>query len=215
LLTKDADYQWARPALVANKIRAMQLQAGQSARKGNKRGAAYAYNIKELRNREIDVERHAERAYRQFVSRRQPIGTLATDAHIALGNVDVEVADGIGFELLLRRLVALRLHFERIRHALYVAVVSRKVVRQVRRLRSSTRRPPRALKKGAGLDPSGYDAGKKIKDRKQHILVNTLGLLLSVVASRPMFRTVMELFLSCAGRDDCSENGDQSKHGFD
>ena len=44
LLSKDADYQWARPALVASKIRAMQLQAGQPARKGNKRGAAYAYN---------------------------------------------------------------------------------------------------------------------------------------------------------------------------
>ena len=31
------------------------------------------------------------------------------------------------------------------------------------------------------LDPSGYDAGKKIKGRKRHILVDTLGLLLSVV----------------------------------
>lgn len=30
------------------------------------------------------------------------------------------------------------------------------------------------------LDPSGYDAGKKIKGRKRHILVDTLGLLLSV-----------------------------------
>src|SRR3954464_8849006 len=29
LLTKDAEYQWVRPALVANKIRAMELQAGQ------------------------------------------------------------------------------------------------------------------------------------------------------------------------------------------
>jgi hypothetical protein len=28
LLSKDADYQWARPALVASKIRAMRLQAG-------------------------------------------------------------------------------------------------------------------------------------------------------------------------------------------
>ena len=74
LLTKDADYQWARPALVANKIRAMQLQAGQPAQKGNKRGAAYAYNIKELRDREIDVARHAEHAYEQFVSRWQPRG---------------------------------------------------------------------------------------------------------------------------------------------
>src|SRR6476646_2767024 len=34
LLTKEVDYQWARPALVANKIRAMELQAGQPARKG-------------------------------------------------------------------------------------------------------------------------------------------------------------------------------------
>ena len=48
LLIKDTDYKWARPALVAHKIRAMQLQAGQPEKKGNKRGAAYAYNIKEL-----------------------------------------------------------------------------------------------------------------------------------------------------------------------
>jgi transposase len=74
LLTKDADYQWARPALVAHKIRAMQLQAGQPEKKGNKRGAAYAYNIKELRDREIDVARHAEHAYEQFVGRWQPRG---------------------------------------------------------------------------------------------------------------------------------------------
>ena len=57
LLTKEADYQWARPALVANKIRAMQLQAGQPARKGNKRGAAYAYNI-----RSCVIERSTSRA---------------------------------------------------------------------------------------------------------------------------------------------------------
>ncbi len=31
------------------------------------------------------------------------------------------------------------------------------------------------------LDPSGYDAGKKVKGRKRHILVDTLGLLLNVV----------------------------------
>ena len=30
------------------------------------------------------------------------------------------------------------------------------------------------------LDPSGYDAGKKVNGRKRHILVDTLGLLLSV-----------------------------------
>ena len=34
LLTKDADYQWARPALVANKLRAMELQAGATGEEG-------------------------------------------------------------------------------------------------------------------------------------------------------------------------------------
>ena len=74
LLTKDTDYQWARPALVANKLRAMELQAGQPARKGNKRGAAYAYNVKELRDREIELARHAEQAYEHFVSQWQRRG---------------------------------------------------------------------------------------------------------------------------------------------
>ena len=35
-------------------------------------------------------------------------------------------------------------------------------------------------KRGASLDPSGYDAGKKVKGRKRHILVDTLGLLMNV-----------------------------------
>ena len=74
LLTKGVDYQWARPALVANKLRSIELQAGQPARKGNKRGLAYAYNIKELRDREIELARHAEQAYERFVSRWQRRG---------------------------------------------------------------------------------------------------------------------------------------------
>jgi transposase len=74
LLTKGADYQWARPALVANKLRAMELQAGQPARKGNKRGTAYAYNVKALRDREIELARHAEHAYERFVSQWQRCG---------------------------------------------------------------------------------------------------------------------------------------------
>src|SRR6516225_9140760 len=32
-------------------------------------------------------------------------------------------------------------------------------------------------KRGARIDPHGYDAGKKIKGKKRHILVDTLGLL--------------------------------------
>ena len=38
----------------------------------------------------------------------------------------------------------------------------------------------RRSKRGSWLDPSGYDAGKKVKGRKRHILVDTLGLLLNV-----------------------------------
>jgi transposase len=72
LLIKGADYQWARPALVANKLRAMELKAGQPARKGSKRGSAYSYNIKVLRDREIELARHAEQAYDRFVSQWQP-----------------------------------------------------------------------------------------------------------------------------------------------
>jgi hypothetical protein len=83
LLTKDVDYQWAWPALVANKLRSMELQAGQPTRKGNKRGAAYAYNIKELRDREIELARHAEQAYERFVSQWQRRGNAKRRAGAA------------------------------------------------------------------------------------------------------------------------------------
>src|SRR5580704_1127197 len=66
LLTKNTDYQWARPALVANKLRAVELKAGQPAKKGNTPGSAYAYNIKALRDREIELARYAERTYERF-----------------------------------------------------------------------------------------------------------------------------------------------------
>ncbi len=72
MLTKQADYLWARPALVAHKVRAMELQAGQPMRKGSARGPAYAYNVKALRDREIDVARQAERLYEHAVSHWQP-----------------------------------------------------------------------------------------------------------------------------------------------
>src|SRR5271156_3206261 len=38
-----------------------------------------------------------------------------------------------------------------------------------------------AEKGGACIDPNGYDAGKKIKGKKRHILVDTLGLLLHAI----------------------------------
>jgi transposase len=36
-------------------------------------------------------------------------------------------------------------------------------------------------KRGACIDPSGYDAGKKINGKKRHILVDTVGLLLHAI----------------------------------
>lgn len=70
--TKEADYPWARPALVAQKVRALERQAGRPAKKGNKRGAAYAYDVKELRDREKAVAEQAEHAYEHLVAAWRP-----------------------------------------------------------------------------------------------------------------------------------------------
>ena len=69
LLIKDRDYLWARPALVANKTRAMELQAGKPQSKGNRRGPAYAHNVKTLRDQELRLAEQAERNYARFVDR--------------------------------------------------------------------------------------------------------------------------------------------------
>ena len=86
LLTKEADYLWARPALVAQKVRSLELQAGRPMRKGNRQGPAYAYNVKEPRDREKAVAEHAERAYEQAVARwRDRPGNRRTGAATAAG----------------------------------------------------------------------------------------------------------------------------------
>ena len=36
-------------------------------------------------------------------------------------------------------------------------------------------------KRGPSIDPPGYDAGKKIKGKKRHVLVDTLGLMLHAI----------------------------------
>ena len=57
---------------------AFELQAGRPTKKGNKRGPAYAYNVKELRDREKAVAEQAERAYEQLVAGwRRPAGQEA------------------------------------------------------------------------------------------------------------------------------------------
>lgn len=77
LLTKDEDYRWARPALVAGKTRAMELQAGLPQKKGNRRGPAYAYNVKELRDQERQLAQQAERDYERFVERWRTRGPMS------------------------------------------------------------------------------------------------------------------------------------------
>lgn len=68
LLTKEQDYLWARPALVAKKTRDMELQSGLPQKKGNRRGLAYAYNVKDLRHQELKLAEQAERTYERFVA---------------------------------------------------------------------------------------------------------------------------------------------------
>jgi len=72
LLSKSTDYLWARPALVAHKLRALELQAGRPMQKGNRRGPAFAYNVKALRNQEMAIAEQAERAYEHFVGPWRP-----------------------------------------------------------------------------------------------------------------------------------------------
>ena len=69
LLTREEDFLWARPALVAKKTRAMELQAGMQQKKGNRRGPAFAYNVKALRDQERQIAEQAEKTYEQFVAR--------------------------------------------------------------------------------------------------------------------------------------------------
>lgn len=72
MLTKGKDYFWARPSLVAHKTRSMELQAGQPQTKGNRRGPAYAYNVKELRVQEMRVAEQAEKHYERFIDAWRP-----------------------------------------------------------------------------------------------------------------------------------------------
>jgi hypothetical protein len=69
LLTKQEDYAFARPALVAMKERQMQMKAGAKSRRGgNKPGQARDYSTKELRDKERALATQAENAYARFVS---------------------------------------------------------------------------------------------------------------------------------------------------
>jgi transposase len=47
--------------------------------------------------------------------------------------------------------------------------------------RDALRGFPARSKRGAKIDPRGYDAGKKIKGKKRHIVVDTQGLLMEAI----------------------------------
>ena len=66
MLRRNEDYAWVRPALHARKMRDVELTAGHPARRGQ-RGAAYAYNLSTVRQRERRRVEQAERAYERLV----------------------------------------------------------------------------------------------------------------------------------------------------
>src|SRR5271157_1620540 len=53
-------------------------------------------------------------------------------------------------------------------------------------------------KRGPCIDPHGYDAGKKIKGKKRHVLVDTLGLLLHAIVHPAVSRIATAA--SCCSR---------------
>jgi len=65
-----------------------------------------------------------------------------------------------------------------IHHELYVNSGNLLNERPVRRPPSSIARASKAPKMGARIDTHGYEAGKKVKGNKRHVLVDTQGLLL-------------------------------------
>lgn len=73
MLTKKQDYHWLRPALVAAKKRQIALKSGAPTERGvGRRGPTYAYNVKELRDREIAAAQIAEKTYDQMTRHWQP-----------------------------------------------------------------------------------------------------------------------------------------------
>lgn len=67
MLTKETDYIWARPALLARKFRAVELRAGLPTEHA-RRGIAYDYNIPEKRAAERARCMEAECDYARFTS---------------------------------------------------------------------------------------------------------------------------------------------------
>lgn len=73
MLSKEEDYLWARPALLAAKLRKLELRAGATPARGQ-RGGAYSYNLKSVRDQEQAWVERAEHAYERLVANWQPKG---------------------------------------------------------------------------------------------------------------------------------------------
>jgi transposase len=71
LLTEDKDYAFARSSLVARKQRTLELSSGQLTNVG-KRGIAYAYDLKAVRQHEWDLCLQSERTYTELTRNWQP-----------------------------------------------------------------------------------------------------------------------------------------------
>jgi transposase len=74
VLTKEEPHAYHRPLLTAIKQCSLEIQAGLPTRRGRK-GAAAAYSVKALRDRERATLEPEERAYMQRVARCRPQST--------------------------------------------------------------------------------------------------------------------------------------------
>jgi len=65
MLTKQEDYAWTRPLLMARKMRKIELAAGLPAKRGQ-RGSSYDYNLPERRQADRAIAAQAEGMYRRL-----------------------------------------------------------------------------------------------------------------------------------------------------
>ncbi|MCS0627928.1 IS110 family transposase [Telluria mixta] len=69
VLTRDENFVWERPALVAHKRRQLELQAGMPEKHGSHKGLGADYNLKAIRDQERAVAEQAEKVYQKLFSR--------------------------------------------------------------------------------------------------------------------------------------------------
>ncbi len=72
LVTKEQDYAFARPGLVAHKRRKLELAAGAPSGRGNFGAPGAGYNDKHRRDEQKAVVEQAGRAYQVLIAHWQP-----------------------------------------------------------------------------------------------------------------------------------------------